>query len=225
MRLMTIPEVAERIGVAESRARFLVSSGRIRGQQVGGRWVIDEADAAEYRGAGPGRPLSQRSAWQFIEALQDPACGVAPHLSAVERHRLRRRIARFQESSDPVALVLSLLPRRADKAVLSASPSDLDGLREDRRLRLSGVSHPDCGLLPSSEFEAYAARHDLPGVVSDWFLVPAGLGVRANVVIRTAEVIPDSAIPVIVVAADLAERPGSREQQAALGILRGFQRR
>jgi hypothetical protein len=90
---------------------------------------------------------------------------------------------------------------------------------------MSGVSHLASGLLPSSEFEAYAARHDLPGVVSDWFLVPAGLGVRANVVIRTAEVIPDSAIPVIVVAADLAERPGSREQQAALGILRGFQRR
>jgi excisionase family DNA binding protein len=72
MRLMTIPEVAQRIGVAESRARFLVSSGRIRGRQVGGRWVIDEADAAEYRGTGPGRPLSERSAWQFIEALQDP---------------------------------------------------------------------------------------------------------------------------------------------------------
>lgn len=47
MRLMTIPELAIRIGVTESRARFLVSSGRIRGQQVGGRCVIYEADAAD----------------------------------------------------------------------------------------------------------------------------------------------------------------------------------
>jgi hypothetical protein len=220
MRLISIPEVAERIGVAESRARFLVSSGRIRGQQVGGRWVIDDSDATNYRKASAGRPLTERGAWQFIDAAQDSSLISAMNLSAVERHRLRGRIARFQESADPVTFLFSLLPNRADKILLSANPSDLAGLRNDRRLRLSGVSHPASGLLPSAELEAYTTRHDLPGLINDWFLVPAMPGMRANVVIRAAAAIPDAEMPSIVVTADLAERPGPREQQAALETIR-----
>lgn len=56
--------------VNESRARLLVQSGRIRAQKVGGRWVIDEADAAHHRAGVPaGRPLSERSAWHLLKRL------------------------------------------------------------------------------------------------------------------------------------------------------------
>lgn len=169
---MTIPEMAERIGVSESRARFLVSSGRIRGQQVGARWVIDEANAADYRGAGAGRPLTERAAWLFVKAMQDPEHVAALDLTAVQRHRLRCLMARFHESSDPAGLVLTLLPRRADKALLSASPRDIDGLRQDSRLGLSGVSHPASGLLPaqSSRLTPHVLTFRGSSAAGSWYL-------------------------------------------------------
>jgi excisionase family DNA binding protein len=217
--LLSVPELSKRLGIAESRARVLVASGRIPGQRVGGRWVIDESDAANYRKAAPGRPLSEHRAWQFIWALQYPSLVPGQDRDAVDRHRLNRRIRRFHESADPVASLISLLARRADKVQMSASPVDLAGLREDPRLRLSGVSHSDSGLMAAAEVEAYVARRDLPGLIKDWFLVAAKPGTRPNVTIHAADVVPDE-IPSIGVAADLAEYPGHREQQAAAEIIR-----
>lgn len=219
--LLSVPELARRLGIAESRARVLVASGRIPGQRVGGRWVIDELDAANYRKLAAGRPLTEQSAWQFIRAIQDPAGVPGQDLDAVVRHRLDRRIRRFHEAADPVAFVVSLLARRADKVLLSASPSDLAGLREDHRLRLAGVSHPDSRLLSGLELEAYVARSDLTGIIKDWFLLPPEPGTRPNVTIRAADVVPDE-IPPLALAADLADRPGSREQQAAFEIIGGL---
>jgi hypothetical protein len=212
--LVGVPELAKIIGVAESRARFLVASGRIPGQLVGGRWVIDQADATNFRKAVAGRPLTERGAWQFIEAVS----GIASQdLNAVERHRLSRRTARFHAADDPISMLISLLARRGDRVLLSAAPSDHSGLRQDPRLRLSGVSHPEAGLL-AAEVEACIARRDLPGLVKGWFLVPAGPGARPNVLIHAVETVPDK-VPSIVVAADLAEHRGIREQQAALEII------
>jgi excisionase family DNA binding protein len=218
---LSVPEVAKRLGVAESRARVLVASGRIPGQRVGGRWVIDELDAANYRKLAAGRPLTEQGAWQFIRAIQYPSEVLGEDLHAVVRHRLDHRIRRFHEAADPVAFVVSLLARRADKVSMSASPGDLLALREDARLRLSGVSHANSALLSGLEIEAYIARHDVCGFIDDWFLLPAKPGLRPNVTLRAAEVVPDE-IPGLALAADLAERPGSREQQAAFEIIRGF---
>lgn len=219
--LLSVPELAKRLGVAESRARVLVSSGRIPGQRVGGRWVIDELDAANFRPLAAGRPLTEQGAWQFIHASQCPPEAFRGDLDAVMRHRLDRRIRRFHEVADPVAFVASLLARRADKFSMSANSDDLAELREDPRLHLSGVSHAISGLLSAPEVEAYVTRRDLPGVISSWFLLPTGPGARPNVTIRAADVVPDD-IPPLVVAADLSERPGSREQDAAFEILEGL---
>jgi excisionase family DNA binding protein len=46
--LLGVPELARRLGIAESRARDLVASGRIPGQRVGGQWVIDEVEAINF---------------------------------------------------------------------------------------------------------------------------------------------------------------------------------
>lgn len=215
--LLSVPDLAKRLGIAESRARLLVSSGRIPGQRVGGRWVVDEFDVANYRKFAAGRPLTEEGAWQFIRAVQHSPR--ATEQDAVVRHRLNRRIRKFHEAADPVEFVVSLLARRADKVLLAASPDDLSALREEGRLRLSGVSHADSGLLPALELEAYVARRDLPGLISDWFLLPAKLGTRPNVTIHATNVVPDI-IPYLALAADLAERPGPREQRVALEIIR-----
>lgn len=220
---LSIPELAKRLHVNQSRARQLVHSGRIRGQRVGGRWIVDEADAAHYRPGKPaGRPLSERSAWQLVSCFWDnPRPPIPDHfeLSAVEKHRLKERINRLQDSPDPIALLAAWLANRADKFEFSSSPDDIAELREDKRIHLSGVSHPRSGLLANSEVEAYVRRDELKDIVKDWFLVEPFPGKRPNVILRAADQVPDE-LPPLVVAADLAERPGVREQQAAREILR-----
>lgn len=227
---LSIPELAKRLNVNESRARHLVQSGRIPGQRVGGRWVVDESDAARYQpGAPAGRPLSERSAWQF--ALLVPECldlnagkedlflEFKLKLSPVEKFRAKQRVSRWVDSSFSLPLLRSLLANRADRLEYSASPGDIPELKKDDRLRPSGVSHPDAGLLANAELEAYVERDDVDGLVKDWFLVKAEPGQRANVVLHVAEEVPDE-LPLLVVAADLAERPGAREQQAARALVR-----
>lgn len=225
--VLSIPELAKRLNVNDSRARQLVQSGRIRGQRVGGRWIVDEADAVQYRPGKPaGRPLSERSAWQLMSCFWEasPRRSLLAYFepSPVEKHRLKERINRLQDSPDLLKLLAAWLANRADKFEFSSSPDDIGELREDKRIHLSGVSHPRSGLLANSEVEAYVRRDELEGVVKDWFLVEPFPGNRPNVILRAAEHVPDE-LPPLVVAADLAERPGVREQQAAREILKSVQ--
>lgn len=215
-------EAAQRLKISERRVRTLLREGRIPAQRVSGRWVIDESDVSRYRPGTPaGRPLSERSAWQLIRHARNLAAhGVKdPDLSPVERHRLNQRLRRLQESPDPLVLVCSLLAKRAEKVELASTPADIAEMREDPRLRLSGVSHPESGLLSNSEVEAYVSRKDFEALIRDWYLVRPGSGQRANVLLHVAEDVPEE-LPPLVVAADLAERRGVREQEAAREIIR-----
>jgi hypothetical protein len=221
---LSIPDLAKRLNVNESRARYLVQSGRIPGQRVGGRWVVEEADAAKYQpGAPAGRPLSERSAWLFALAASDldDFSRALADISPVERHRTKQRVARWADDDISLPLLRSLLAQRADRCEYLASPSDIADLMKDQRVRPSGVSHPDAGLLANSELEAYVNRDDVDGLVKDWFLVESKAGQRANVVLHVAKEVPD-VLPLIMVAADLAERPGAREQQAARALVRSI---
>ncbi|GAA3285285.1 helix-turn-helix domain-containing protein [Paenarthrobacter aurescens] len=220
---LSIPELAKRLNVNESRVRQLVHSGRIRGQRIGGRWIIEESDAAQYRPGKPaGRPLSERSAWQLVSCFwDDPQLHSALDYfepSPLEKHRLNERISRLQNSPGPLELLSAWLANRAEKFEFSSSPADIAELREDNRVRPSGVSHPRSGLLANSELEAYVRRDELKDIVRDWLLVEPAPGKKPNVILRAAEHIPDE-LPPLLVAADLAERPGVREQQAAREIL------
>ncbi|WP_416404749.1 helix-turn-helix domain-containing protein [Arthrobacter sp. LFS091] len=222
--VLSIPDLAKRLHVNESRARHLVQSGRIRGQRVGGRWIVEEVDASQYLPGRPaGRPLSERSAWQLMACFWDDSQSrplpeyLAP--SPVEQHRLKERISRLSESPASLELLAAWLANRAEKLQFSSSPADLAELREDKRIHLSGVSHPQSGLLANSELEAYVQRDELEDIVKDWFLVEPSPGKRPNVVLRAAERIPDE-LPPLAVAVDLAERRGAREQEAAREILR-----
>ncbi|MBT2513398.1 helix-turn-helix domain-containing protein [Arthrobacter sp. ISL-30] len=219
MALSTV-EVAQRLNISERRVRALLKDGRIRGQQVAGRWIIENADAASYKPGGiAGRPLSKRSAWQFIQYLPYAVRGDRPpDLSPVDWQRLRQRWQRLLESEDPAVLVRSLLAKRSDKVEMSSNPADLVELRRDNRIRLSGVSHPASGLLSNSEVEAYVSRDNFDSVVRDWLLVKAPMGSRPNVVLHVAEELPEE-VPPLLVAADLAERPGTREQAAARELI------
>lgn len=212
---LSIAQLAERLGVSHARARNLVAHGVIKAERVGGHWVVDESDAARYQPR-IGRPLSALNAWRIVKYSAD---GQLPDAHPMEKSRLRDHLVALQDAADPAAKLCSLLARRAEKAEFSSSPADLAELREDPRLRLSGVSHPDSGLLSNSELEGYVSRKNFEALVKDWFLVKAAAGQRPNVVLHVAEEVPEE-LPLLLVAADLAERPGVREHNAALDLIR-----
>lgn len=223
--LLSPAAAASHLKISERRVRALLAEGRIPAQRVGGRWVINESDVSRYHPGGPaGRPLSERTAWQFIKHVRDRDARLpaGSELSPAVKHRLNQRLERLQESPNPLGLIRSLLGKRAEKVELSSNPADIPELREDPRLRLSGVSHPDSGLLSHSEVEAYVSRKDFKALIRDWFLVNAGPGQRLNVVLHVAEDLPEE-LPPLAIAADLAEHPGVREQEAAMEIIRRIQ--
>lgn len=211
---LNISQLAKRLGVSPNRARNLVAHGVIKGERVGNQWVIEEAEVAKYQPR-IGRPLSAANAWRL--ALYSSGEQISD-AHPMERSRLREHLASLRQAPDPAAKLCSLLARRADKAEYSVSPADLADLRNDPRIRLSGVSHPDSGLLANSEIEGYVNREDLDSLVRDWFLVKARPGQRYNVLLHVAEHLPEN-LPVLFIAADLAERAGVRERQAARDLL------
>lgn len=214
-------EAADRLQISTRRMRVLLETGRINAQRVSGRWIIDDGDLARFRfPRSAGRPLSPRSAWQLINHIQQNS-GLqlsTRDLEPIERHRLEARLGRLKAAEDPLEVLCSMLAKRAERFELSVSPVDLRSLRQDPRIRLSGICHPASGLLANAEVEAYVAREDYDTLVKDWFLVQVSAGSRANVVLHVAELVPEKT-PVLLVAVDLAERGGVREEEAARELI------
>lgn len=172
----------------------------------------------------PIRPLSTRSCWVIFNwADSDLPEDVKIRISAVEKHRLKDRLRKLSHASDPLPLVRAWFAHRADPRRLRASADDLADLRADRRLVLSGVSHPEAGLLAGNEVEGYVSAADLQDLVDDYLLVEPRQDSPANVVLHVfdePEDLSERGVPPLALAADLAERPGVREQNAARELIR-----
>lgn len=212
-----VHDAAKRLGVRPERVLKLIHAGRIDAQKISSRWVIDEgALSSSVWIKAPGRPMSAKGAMSLAQALEGE---VHSNLSAVEKHRLQKHIRNLLVHADPKSQLQSWLSARAQPMKFSVSDSDIPELREDRRIRLSGVSDPRSGLLPGNEVEAYISKDDLDRLRADWFLVPAGSGQKANLILRVLDKLP-AEIPAIFSAMDLAEHPGPREQAAADSIIK-----
>jgi hypothetical protein len=198
-----VPEAARMISVSPVRVRQLIASGQLRARQVGGRWLVDveSLPSAPRRG----RPMSQRIAWALAELGDDRR---APWVSAGEISRLRAQRGRLVDNPEPELLLRSWLAARAHRHVLSAP--NPQGLREDPRIVLSGISDPRSRMSAGAEVEAYVHDDDLQAVRADHLLVPSS-GARANVVLHAAPLMPEAPVPVLLLAADLAEHDGDRE--------------
>lgn len=212
-----VDDAAKSMGVRPERVLKLIHDGRIDAQKIGSRWVIDEsALSGKVWIKSPGRPMSAKSAMDLVQALE----GREPSdLSAVEKHRLRKNVRNLLAHGDPKSQLQSWLSARARPLEFSVSSADVPELRDDPRIKLSGISDPRSGLLPSNEVEAYISKDELDALRSDWFLVPAMSRQKANVILRVLDELP-AEVPAIFSAMDLAEHPGPREQSAADSIIR-----
>ncbi|GAB3542999.1 hypothetical protein GCM10027403_36550 [Arthrobacter tecti] len=225
------------MGVTPARVRALIDTGKLRAEKVGNQWVLDELEVQRYRRNPPGgRPVTPGTAWGFLafldaarfEQLEDDWQKIQlkelPSLNSQVLRRWRNWMMHLMEPAVCEEALLSLLSKveaRAERCLFVADRADIQDLRVDPRLMLSGVSHPASSLLSNSEVEAYIDDDDVERLKRDFFLVPAKNERAANVILHVAEELPEK-LPLAAVAADLAEHNGPREQNEAARILRSI---
>ena len=224
---VSVAEAASRLGVSVSRVHQRIADGSLSAERVGSQWVVDELSllrVAERRA--PGSPLSTRSAWAVIAMAEGDQEALAG-LTAVERARAAVRLERLladaagpQQEADirrAASGLRSLLIKRSARELRKAAEADLADLRRDSRW-LSLVS-PAASGIAAPDVDGYLAASDLKPLSEDFLLMPAGSD--ANVVIH---VVPDGqkAYPRsrLLLATDLAERRGPREEARAAELLR-----
>ena len=204
-------EVAERMGISDRRVRALLAAGQLAGRQVAGRWLVEEADLP--RSQAIDRPRSPRMAWALLGLLSgDEPDDVAPS----ERVRLRQKRQQLLDDADAPRLLRSWLRRRAERRQLSIAARDLDELRSDARVLLSGISDPRSELSAAGEVELYVARSELEALVRDYLLSALG---RPNVIVHVTDRTLPVVAPVGLVVADLADLDRPREDKRAVELL------
>lgn len=199
------------LGVSEVRVRQLIDAGDLRARQVGGRWLIDVASVPSSRRRG--RPMSSRMAWGLVESGDGRR---APWLSPQDVYRLKQYRNRLFHDTEPPLLLKSWLAVRADRHEMSCP--ETSGLRLDPRVVLSGISEPRSRMSAANQVELYVHTDDYDDLCADHLLVPATVP-RANVVVHAAQVRPADPVPVLLLAADLADHDGPRELSRARELI------
>lgn len=226
MGRISVAEAAERLGVHVQRVHQRIADGSLPAEKIGSSWVIDEVDVSRIDKRPSGRPPSARSAWNIVVLAAGNGADLPPGRLASAEHWLRvlQRLAR-DASEDAVAAELRrLLRNRASRRAYHASPRDLDDLRQDPRVNLSGVSDPGSGLASGDVVEGYVSADVADAVIDGYLLVPAASDL-ANVVahVYDPDIAPHDAVASpshLLVAADLAEHHGARESARAAQLIR-----
>ena len=228
MALMSVAEAAQRLGVGVPRIHQRIADGSLRAERIGSQWAVDElslVQVAERRS--PGRPLSARSAWALIAlsvgddaALADLAPSERARAAArlAELYGVVRKIPRSEREVRRVAAVLRQRFRnRADRVLLKAADADLPGLRADGRWE--SVRSPAVSGIASGQVEGYVGNEHFNPLADDFLLMPAEheANVIAHVLPAGQRSYPDAQL---LLAADLSEHRGPREERRAVELLR-----
>ena len=219
MKVLSVAQAAEELGVSPRRVLQLLAAGHLRGEQLGWGWALDQSDVdrlRNHRGVA-GRPWSPASAWAVL-AL---ANGDQPHGSPVERSRARQRLAQHG-----LAGLVDRLRARAEAQRFYAHPAVLERLILAKGVVRGGVSaasEHDAGLIAHDLVEAYVARRRLPAMADRYALDPDGerpnvlLHVVEDVVWRFADDASVASWPVVAV--DLIEADDERSQRAGRELI------
>lgn len=234
MELLSVQQAAAILDVDDSRVRQLVGAGKLRGQRISNRWLLDGDSVRDRKNhaVNPGRPVSPRNAWGLLAMLADrPAVG----LSDPERSRLRARLRSMAvQQSLPARRLQELLSARAEARRYRVHSGVLAAVSA-----ASGVVRGGAGAATQ-----LGADYVAPGHV-EIYVHPSGLSEleqgfgmihdnrRGNLLVRIP---PADAWPVLVpasdrgrnghdapapvVACDLLDLHEGRADAAAIGILR-----
>lgn len=217
MELMSAKEAAAYLGLSLPRAYQLIHEGSLPARKVGGGWVIDGSDLERLKSRPPGRPMSPKSAWNFLLGSDRP-------MEPWEARRVRLARSRLQNGdreSWPDSLRHSVA-NRAARRLYEVAAADVEDLRSDARVHLSGVSHPRSEISDASLVEGYVRSEHITGLLSEFLAVPSKPS-SANVILHvppaSVDVALDRAVASpLVIAADLAEHLGPRERSRAVAL-------
>lgn len=227
--LMSVPEAAQMLGVNRFRVYERIQEGSLPAEKVGNRWAVQKSDVHRILNhAGPGRPLSSKSAWDLLAVAANGQAASELSRSARSRAKARLRDLLDQASSaaldEAVVALGSALHNRAVRALFVASPRDVPDVRNDKRVHLSGVSLPESNMSTGTVAEGYVSSDDLDALVDDYLLSPAHRA-DANVILHVVSsdienpaiaALDDMARSPLALAADLAEYDGIRERGEAV---------
>lgn len=228
-RYVSVAEAAQMLGVHPQRLHQRIRQGSLVAEKIGNQWVIERDELRRLKHpAGPGRPLSAKSAWDLLAVADgdEASSGLSPSARSRARSRLRNLLVQASSADleEAAAHIAKALRNRAERALFAASPRDLPDLREDNRVHLSGVSLHESGVSFGDVAEGYVSSDDLNALVDDYLLSPAPRA-RANVILHVVswqaenplhEALGDVARSPLALAADLAEHDGIREKSQAI---------
>jgi excisionase family DNA binding protein len=203
---ISVPEAAERLGLDQSRVRFLLRDGAIPGRRAGGSWLVD-GDAIALmatRGRPGGRPLATSRAWAALDLL---AGGDAPWVTPSARSQVRGVLRRL-EAAGPDGW-RGALRNRCDPHLVAGHSAAVNRLLTDKRTVAGGPrSASDYGL----DLVAVGARHEVYVDDVSWQELARSLRLREQ---RSA----DAPVLVRVVGNEqLVRRLHSRQQLRAMAV-------
>ena len=224
---VSVAEAAKNLGVGVSRVHQRIADGSLRAERIGSQWVVDELSllrVAEHNH--PGRPLSARSAWAIVamaEGDDEALRALAPGERARARSRLVAllKLAEVSPKSEgsvqrTASALRSMLLNRAQRKQCKAADPDLAALRED--FRWESIISPAASGIASGDVDGYVSPENLKPLTKKFLLIPADSD--ANVVIHVLpagqKTYPQSKL---LLAADLAEQRGPREELRAAELL------
>lgn len=205
---VSVAEAAEVLGVSPQRVRTLIHDGRLRARQVAGRWLVDGASLP--RAPRRSRPMSPRGAWQILEDSQPV------DLTPEAAYRWRARRQRLARDPEPERLLMSWVASRASRVVFESR--DPESVLDDPRVIRAGLSDHRAGMAGGGVAEGYVRDDDLKPLQRVYLLRPGGVG--SNVVLHVSPHVPEEPVPLLVLAADLAEHDGPRELGRARELIR-----
>lgn len=211
--LLSVADVASRLGVTASRVRALAESGQLAGEKVGRHWVFSPADVDRWRNrvrAG-GRPLAPSAALGLLYELSG------------ERASWLERVARWKvlhsQAASDLALLVPRAARRAERVERRAHPSDLPRLAAEPGVVRGGVSAVrDVGidLVAPGAVELYLDKKAAERLIRRYSLAPSSEpNVVLHVLDRSEPLDGRDAMPLGVVVVDLIESGDPRAASAA----------
>lgn len=153
--------------------------------------------------------MAPEVAWAFLADV------VPERYTPDQAYRWRRRRNRLAHDPEPEQLLASWVASRAERRWFRTRNND--GMRTDQRLAPSGWSDPRAGISSGTLVEAYVARDDLDAVQRTYLLRPGGP--NDNVLLHVVDALPAEPVPLLLLAADLAEHGQDRELARARTLI------
>jgi excisionase family DNA binding protein len=220
--LISLAEAAEELALDPSRVRALIVDGALRGEKVGGRWLVARDSVADRLRSPvpPGRPLAARNAWALLLlASGEP---VPVDLDPSTRWRLNQALIH-----QGLVAMRGRFERRAAVHRLWALPGELRALNGDPVLVRTGSSAAGALKLPLAApdaVDAYVPESRLDGLRSEYGLEDGGPVAESNVTLRAVHVeawLLDGrrVVPKAAAALDLASYADARSARVGAELL------